>query len=115
VTNDRYTGPATLVAAGSAHTVQVRLSGRVEPVDGRYHWAGRIAAQEAVTGLVRAGERSATLRIGDAAPVEVQLGDVDPWGAVRVQATSPPPWPDGAPDDRADKRDAGSRSLGEVT
>ena len=72
--------------AGSGLTVRVRLSGRVEPVDGRYHWAGRIAAQDAVTALVRAGVRSVTLRIGDAAPVAVRLGDVDPWGAVRVQA-----------------------------
>jgi len=97
VTDDAYTGPATLLAAGSQLAVQVRLSGRIEPVDGRYHWAGRIAAHDAVTGLVRAGVRSATLRIGDGAPVAVRLGDVDPWGAVRVRATSPPPWPDGVP------------------
>jgi len=83
-----------LTAAGAELLVQVRLSGRVEPVDGRYHWAGRIAAQDAVTRLARAGVRSATLRIGDGAPVAVRLGDVDPWGAVRVQATSPLPWPE---------------------
>ena len=106
MTDDSYTGPATLVADGSALTVQVRLSGRVEPMDGRYHWVGRIAAQEAVIGLARAGVRSAMLRIGDGAPVAVRLGDVDPWGAVRVQATSPPPWPDGASDDAAGERDA---------
>jgi cation diffusion facilitator CzcD-associated flavoprotein CzcO len=97
VTDDGYTGPATLVAAGSPIPVEVRLSGRVEPVDGRYHWAGRIAPHGAVSRLVRAGTRSATLRIGDGAPVAVRLGDVDPWGAVRVQATSPPPWPEPDP------------------
>ena len=74
-----------------------------------------LAAQDAVTALVRAGVRSVTLRIGDAAPVAVRLGDVDPWGAVRVQATSPPPWPDGPSDDAAAERDVDSRSLGAVT
>jgi hypothetical protein len=93
VSDDEYTGPATLIADGCAFTVQVRLSGRLEPVDGRYHWAGRVAAQDAITRLVRAGVRSATLRIGGSVPVPVRLGDVDPWGAVRVVATSPPPWP----------------------
>jgi len=117
MTDDGYTGPATLAVAESGLTVRVRvrLSGRVEPVDGRYHWAGRIAAQDAVTALVRAGVRSVTLRIGDAAPVAVRLGDVDPWGAVRAQATSPPPWPHGTSDDAAAERDVDSRSLGAVT
>jgi cation diffusion facilitator CzcD-associated flavoprotein CzcO len=97
VSDDGYAGPATLDAAGSEFSVQVRLSGRVEPVDGRYHWAGRIVPQDAVARLVRTGVRSATLRIGDGAPVAVHLGDVDPWGAVRVRATSPPPWPEPDP------------------
>jgi hypothetical protein len=96
VTDDAYTGPATLAAAGAELPVRVRLSGRVEPVDGRYHWAGRIEPQDAVTRLARAGA-PATLRIGGGAPVAVRLGDVDPWGAVRVTATSPPPWPDDSP------------------
>jgi hypothetical protein len=93
VSDDEYTGPATLIADGSTFAVQVRLSGRLEPVDGRYHWAGRIAAQDAITRLVRAGVHAATLRIGGGPPAPVRLGDVDPWGAVRVVATSPPPWP----------------------
>jgi cation diffusion facilitator CzcD-associated flavoprotein CzcO len=105
VTDDGYTGPATLTAAGSQLTVDVRLSGRVEPVDGRYHWAGRIAPQDAVSRLVRAGTLSAILRIGDNAPVAVRLGDVDPWGAVRVQATSPPPWPGSDADEPEEPED----------
>src|SRR5437764_838601 len=104
VTDDGYTGPATLAVAGAQIPVDARLSGRVEPVDGRFHWAGRIAPQDAVSRLVRAGMRSATLRIGDGAPVAVRLGDVDPWGAVRVQATSPPPWPESGPEETGDER-----------
>ncbi len=104
MTADGYTGPATLVVAGAQIPVEVRLSGRVEPVDGRYHWAGRIAPQDAVSRLVRVGTRSASLRIGDGTPVAVRLGDVDPWGAVRVQATSPPPWPDSEHQETDDER-----------
>lgn len=91
--DEAYAGSAALSADGAQVTVQVRLSGRVEPVDGRYHWAGRIAPHEAVTRLFMAGVRSAALRIGDGEPVQVRLSEVDPWGAVRVTAVSPPPWP----------------------
>jgi uncharacterized protein DUF4873 len=93
MSDEGYAGPAALAAAGADLTVQVRLSGRVEPLDGRYHWAGRIAAQVDVTRLFRDGVRSATLRIDNQDPVEVRLSEVDPWGAVRVSATSAPPWP----------------------
>jgi hypothetical protein len=90
--DEGYAGPATLSAKGADIGVRVRLSGQVEPLDGRYHWAGRIAPQEAVTRLFEAGVRSASLRIDGGEPVQVRLSDVDPWGAVRVTAASAPPW-----------------------
>jgi Domain of unknown function (DUF4873) len=93
MTDEGYAGRAALSADGAQFTVEVRLSGRVEPVDGRYHWAGRIAPHEAVTRLFASGVRSAALRIADRDPVPVRLSEVDPWGAVRVTAVSPPPWP----------------------
>jgi hypothetical protein len=93
MTDEGYAGPAALSASGAVVTVQVRLSGRIEPLDGRYHWAGRIAPHEAVTRLFDAGLRSAALRIADQDSVQVRLSEVDPWGAVRVSATSAPPWP----------------------
>jgi hypothetical protein len=99
--DDGYAGRAALSADGTDMAVEVRLSGRVDPVDGRYHWAGRIAPQETVTGLFGAGVRSATLRIEDQDPVRVRLTEVDPWGAVRVTATSAPPWPPPGAADRS--------------
>jgi hypothetical protein len=92
LSDELYAGPAALCCEGTEVVVAVRLSGQVEPLDGRYHWAGRIAPQEAVSRLFDAGVRSAVLRIAGGPPVQVRLGDVDPWGAVRVTATSPPPW-----------------------
>ena len=93
MTAEAYAGPAALSADGTEVTVQVRLSGRLEPVDGRYHWAGRIAPLEQVTRLFASGVRSARLRIAGGVPVPVRLSEVDPWGAVRVTGVSPPPWP----------------------
>jgi hypothetical protein len=93
MSDEGYAGRAALAAGETEVTVEVRLSGRVEPVDGRYHWAGRIAPHHEVTRLFQAGVRSATLRIAGRDPAPVRLGDVDPWGAVRVSAVSAPPWP----------------------
>ena len=93
MSDEGYAGLAALSAADVDVTVEVRLSGRIEPVDGRYHWAGRIAPHEEVSRLFAAGVRSATLRIAGRDPVPVRLSEVDPWGAVRVSAVSAPPWP----------------------
>ena len=38
-----YTGPATLVVGGAEFAVEVDLRGHFQPIDGYYHWYGRIA------------------------------------------------------------------------
>jgi cation diffusion facilitator CzcD-associated flavoprotein CzcO len=92
MTDEGYSGPARLDPGGGEIAVRVRLSGRVEPVDGRFHWAGRL------TGEVPSGVRSGRLRIGDEPPQRVRLGDVDPWGGVRVSGEGPAPWPSAGSD-----------------
>jgi hypothetical protein len=37
-----YDGPANLRVADDDHSVRVRLTGRLDPIDGRYHWQGTI-------------------------------------------------------------------------
>ncbi|GIH09554.1 hypothetical protein Rhe02_76210 [Rhizocola hellebori] len=64
--------------------VQARMLGRVEPVDGRYHWDGRIEPDERIAALVRSGARQARLD-----GVAVRLTEVDPWGGVLVRGTRP--------------------------
>ena len=44
--------------------VRVRLAGRFEPVDGRYHWAAGSPAHDRGGPLVRDGRRAVTLQIG---------------------------------------------------
>jgi hypothetical protein len=83
-----YHGPARI----GDHAVRVRLRGRFEPVDGRYHWGGRIEPDPAVARLVRSGRRNVRLVIGErSAPA--RLGEVDPWGGVRITGVGAPPWP----------------------
>lgn len=87
-----YAGPVRVVAGEVGVSVEARLSGHVEPVDGRYHWGGRLAPDPALGGLVRAGTRSVRVSVGDGPPCEARLDEVDPWGGVRLRGTGRPPW-----------------------
>jgi len=40
--SDVYDGPATVRIGESESVVRVRLAGHVDPIDGRYHWQGRV-------------------------------------------------------------------------
>ncbi|MFD5831323.1 DUF4873 domain-containing protein [Lentzea sp. NPDC060358] len=90
-----YTGPAVLVfdAAGTAAevAVEVELRGHFQPIDGRFHWYGRVKKNDEVTTRVEGGARKALLRTptGEA---EGALTDQDPWGRYRVGGTSTPPY-----------------------
>jgi cation diffusion facilitator CzcD-associated flavoprotein CzcO len=88
--DDGYTGPATLAAAGIELAVQVRLRGHFEPIDGRYHWYGRIEPHDGLTALA-AGRISGTLTTpAGSAPCEIS--DPDPWQRLRVWGVSTPPF-----------------------
>ena len=91
MSDDEYRGEAVVLDGARAITVAVRLSARFEPVEGRYRWAGRAAPDEALTALLRAGVREATVRIAGVAVV-AQLGEPDTWGGIRLTGTGTPPW-----------------------
>jgi hypothetical protein len=90
--DEDYRGPATLRIGDEATTVDVRLSARFEPVEGRFRWAGRTAPDQELLAKVRAGAREATLTIGERAGVTARLSDPDPWGGVRLTGIGRPPW-----------------------
>ena len=90
--SDDYTGPAVVGAADVNASVRVAFAGRFEPIDGRYHWGGRIAPHVRLSDLVRAGQRSATVQIGHNPGVTARLAEVDPWGGIRVVGVGRPPW-----------------------
>jgi hypothetical protein len=85
--NEGYDGPATI---GDV-TVEVVLRGHFEPIDGRFHWIGRIQADEALGARHRAGD-TVTLRT-PAGKAEGRLSDVDLWGRFRITGTGRPPYP----------------------
>jgi len=88
---DGYSGPATLTVDGRPVAVHAVLDARHVPQDGRLHWFGRLRAAPGLLGPVPAGPDVA-LDAG-AGPVAARLGDVDPWGRVRVTGVGGPPYP----------------------
>ncbi|MEU7475759.1 DUF4873 domain-containing protein [Lentzea sp. NPDC042327] len=86
-----YTGAATLVFGEEEVAVEVELRGYFQPIDGRYHWYGRVKKNDEVTNRVEAGARTALLRT-PTGQAEGTLTDQDPWGRYRVGGTSTPPY-----------------------
>ena len=90
---EEYAGPATVSTGsttGDGVDVEVQLRGHFEPLDGRFHWYGRIAANDALAARVRSGETVLlTTRRGSA---EGRVSDVDPWGRFRIAGTGRPPF-----------------------
>jgi hypothetical protein len=93
VSEDGYDGAATLRGAELEIPVRITLSGHVDPLDGRFHWGGRIGPDARVVRLIREGKREITLQVDGARPLPARLTEVDPWGGVIVAATGHPPWP----------------------
>ncbi|MDI3387862.1 DUF4873 domain-containing protein [Streptomyces sp. B-S-A8] len=90
-TDDGYAGAATLVLDGEEHPVEVTLRGHFQPIDGRYHWYGRIAADVELVARLGGKRAEAVLRTpqGEA---RGELTDPDPWDRYRIAGTSTPPF-----------------------
>jgi hypothetical protein len=88
-----YLGPATLRLADDARSfeVQADLRGKFEPIDGRYRWYGRLAADAALAAAVPRGRAAGTLST-PAGTAECELSDPDPWLRYRISGISTPPF-----------------------
>jgi hypothetical protein len=81
-----YVGPAHV----DDISVEVTLRGQFEPLDGRFHWYGRLAASDELAAAVQSGATvTLTTPHGSA---QGRLSDVDPWGRYRVSGTGRPPF-----------------------
>ena len=89
--SEGYDGPARLLTDDHQVEVEVSLRGAFQPIDGRYHWYGRIKQNDEVTTRVEAGARTALLRT-PTGQAEGSLTDPDPWGRYRVGGISTPPY-----------------------
>ncbi|MGY2874097.1 hypothetical protein ACVW00_001287 [Marmoricola sp. URHA0025 HA25] len=89
---EEYAGTAQVSTGSTTGEVQVEvdLRGHFEPLDGRFHWYGRIAANEELAETAQSGETVVlTTPHGSA---EGRLSDVDPWGRFRITGTGRPPF-----------------------
>lgn len=83
---DEYTGPARV----GEIDVAVVLRGHFEPIDGRFHWWGRIAAHDRLATEHASG--STVTLVTPHGQAEGRLSDVDPWGRFRISGTGRPPF-----------------------
>ncbi|BBN46801.1 hypothetical protein MOKP45_20730 [Mycobacterium avium subsp. hominissuis] len=92
--DDTYDGAATLEIAGDRHPVRVRLTGHLDPIDGRYHWQGTVfgSPSEPLPGDLLGQARAATLTVGQrSAPARIV--ERTPWGTHTVAGVGAPPYP----------------------
>src|SRR5215471_19508935 len=95
--SEGYVGTAVLEVDRSRFDVQVRLRGHFQPIDGRYHWYGRIDAHEGLDELLGSGKARGVLTTADgSAPCE--LSEPDPSRRYRVTGISTPPFRTAAAD-----------------
>ena len=89
--SEGYDGPAVLVLPGAGPVaVEVRLRGMFQPIDGRFHWWGRLAADERIDAVVESGT-DVVVRTPEG-EASGRLSDRDPWGRLRVTGTGRPPY-----------------------
>jgi cation diffusion facilitator CzcD-associated flavoprotein CzcO len=89
--DDGYTGPASLTFADSQFEVEAQIGGEFQPIDGRYHWRGRLARHDGLTAVLGTARATGVLTTPQgSAPCE--LSDPDPWGRYRVTGVSTPPF-----------------------
>lgn len=88
---DGYAGPATLLVDGRTLDVEIRLTGCFQPLDGRYHWYGRLAPDARLSALVDGRPVPVTVCTPHGR-AEGELRDPDLWQRMRVEGTSTPPF-----------------------
>lgn len=93
---DGYLGAAAVIVGDVELAVEVELRGHFQPIDGRYHWYGRVRPNAELAELIGGRKRAAVVRTphGEAGG---ELGDPDPWGRYRISGTSRPPFAVPAP------------------
>lgn len=100
---EEYAGPVTVRFGGTGAGIEVRahVAGHFDPLTGAYRWTGRLDPHPAVTGEVRAGRRSVTVRTPDGHEGTGTLADANLWGGHPVSGTGTPPF--AVPEVRADE------------
>jgi Domain of unknown function (DUF4873) len=83
-----YDGPATLTVGGDDHAVRVRLTGHLDPIDGKYHWQGTVFG---ATSELPAGSRPVVLTT-DTQTTQARITEQTPWGSYSIAGVGAPPF-----------------------
>lgn len=86
---ESYDGPASLLAGDAEEEVEVRLRGHFEPIDGTFHWYGRVSGEHLAERHVNGAAVALRTPHGEA---PAKLTDLDPWGRYRVTGRGRPPF-----------------------
>src|SRR5699024_4348672 len=86
-----YVGPAVLAFADTEITVAVQLRGYFQPIDGYYHWYGRVHTDSRVSELAGGRTHKVEIRTPEGS-ASGELADPDPWDRYRITGTSTPPF-----------------------
>ena len=91
--DDTYDGAATLEIAGARHPVRVRLTGHLDPIDGRYHWQGTVFGSplRSLPDEALSHARTATLTVGGRSAA-ARIVEQTPWGTHSVAGVGAPPY-----------------------
>jgi cation diffusion facilitator CzcD-associated flavoprotein CzcO len=90
---ETYDGAATLTIGDACHPVRVRLTGRVDPIDGHYHWQGTVfsSLSDPVSGEALKQSRAATLTV-DGLSAPARIVEQTPWGTHSIAGVGAPPY-----------------------
>lgn len=86
-----YQGSAVVLDEDREITVEVVLRGHFQPIDGRFHWYGRVAANAAISELASGRKKIVVLRTPDGEATGT-LSDPDPWDRYRITGVGRPPF-----------------------
>jgi len=89
--DDDYAGSATLVLDDTEIPAEVQLRGYFQPIDGYYHWYGRVRPNETLAELASGKKKHVEIRTPEGAAFG-EVSDPDPWGRYRISGTSTPPF-----------------------
>jgi hypothetical protein len=85
VDDEVYDGPAIVHVGQQAHHTRVRLTGRLDPIDGRYHWQGTVFAD------LSAAKQPVTVMVGGHT-AEARVVERTPQGGYSVAGVGVPPF-----------------------
>jgi hypothetical protein len=89
VQDDIYEGPATVTLADICRDARVRITGHIDPIDGRYHWQGTLFGQFPADVLARV--RTLTLMVGDRS-ASARITEETPQGTYSIAGVGAPPF-----------------------